>query len=186
MAHWPLPARRAEFREIAVSIENYNYIFSDFDSRPYSERELSEDFCKEMQRRYTEDERGRFSVNLLLPAYARNLREEGVIKKRLRGHFEYMAKHEARLIREIVKQGYIYIIVGAIVLLANVFALFTLQESSIFYQILSVVLVPAGWYGMFTGMAKVIDEPAAAKGRKEFNEHFARANFVFCPSENKK
>ena len=68
-------------------------------------------------------------------------------------------------------------------LLANVVALFALDESSWFYQVLSVVLVPAGWYGMFTGIGKVIDEPALATEKKAVYEKFERANYVFLSDE---
>ena len=172
-----------QMREITIALDNYDDIFSDFDPRPYQERELSEDFLKEIQRRYMEDRKGRFEVHFTIPSMERDAKEEALIKKRLREHFTFMAKHENEIIGQIKTRGYAYIVIGAVVLLADVFALFWLQESSAFYQILSVLLVPAGWYGMFTGIGKVIDEPFDAVERKMVHEKFEKANYVFMSEE---
>jgi hypothetical protein len=173
----------SDMREITIQLDNYDDIFSDFDPRPFQLRELSDDFIKEMRKRYLEDKRGRFEVRFTMPSSERDLKEEALIKKRLREHFAFMAAHEDETVGSIRTRGYIYIVVGAIVLVANVFALFVLNETSVFYQILSVLLVPAGWYGMFEGMGKVIDQPNEALERKGINEKFEKANYIFMSDE---
>lgn len=176
----PIPP---EFREITIQLDTYEDIFSDFDPRPYLQRALSEDFLKETQRRYLEDKRGRFEVRFTIPSSERDLKEEALIKKRLREHFAIMVRREAEIIRNTKNRGYVYIFAGMMVLVANVYALLELNESSVFYQLLSVILVPAGWYGMFTGIGKVIDEPFDAVNRKNICEKFERANYVFMSDE---
>ncbi len=178
------PADAVPFlREITITLDTYDDIFSDFDPRPYPQRELSEDFLKEIQRRYMEDKRGRFEVHFTIPSTERDTREEALIKKRLREHFGFVAARESDTIRATKTRGWFYILAGAIVLLANVFALYALNESNVFYQILSVLLVPAGWYGMYTGMGKVIDEPFSSVEKKSLYEKFERANYVFMSEE---
>jgi hypothetical protein len=86
---------RASLREITIQLDVYDDIFSDFDPRPYQERELSEDFLKEIQRRYLEDNRGRFEIHFTIPSSERDTKEEALIKKRLREHFLSMAKAES-------------------------------------------------------------------------------------------
>ena len=172
-----------KLREIAIALDTYDDIFSDFDPRPYAERELSEDFLKEIQRRYMEDKRGRFEIHFTVPSMERDATEETLIKKRLREHFGFMAKNEEEIIGKTKRRGYAYILIGSVVLLANVFSLFWLQETSVFYQILSIMLVPAGWYGMFTGMSKVIDEPFEAVDRKVIYEKFEKAAYTFISDE---
>ena len=173
----------ASMREITIRLDTYEDIFSDFDPRPYSQRELSEDFLKEIQRRFMEDNRGRFEIHFTIPSSERDTREEALIKKRLREHFSTMVTHENTLIKNTRAQGYLYIIAGAFVLLSDVFALAVLNESSIFYKILSVLIVPAGWYGMYTGMGKVIDEPALSVEKKLAYEKFEKANYIFLSDE---
>ncbi len=178
-----IPEGASDLREITIQLDNYDDIFSDFDPRPFQLRELSDDFLKEIRKRYLEDKRGRFELRFTIPSSERDLKEEAFIKKRLREHFASMAAREDDVVSSIRTRGYIYIVIGAIVLVADVFALFALNESSVFYKILSVLLVPAGWYGMFTGIGKVLDEPAEAVERKSLNERFEKANFIFMSDE---
>jgi hypothetical protein len=170
-------------KEISIWLDSYEDIFSDFDPRPYEQRQLSDDFIKEIQRRYLEDPKGRFEVHFILPSSERDLQKEAIVKRRLKEHFKDMVKKEKETIKNLQLRGYIYIIVGAIILLANTAALFFLEERSIEYQILAVLLVPAGWYGMFTGIGKVIDEPALFIEKKEFYEKFEKANYIFSSEE---
>ena len=170
-------------REITITLDTYDDIFSDFDPRPYHERELSEDFLKEIQRRYMEDKRGRFEVHFTIPFSARDTKEEALIKKRLREHFSIMVKREEETIKNTKSRGYVYMLTGAAVLLADVYALFLLEGSSIEYRILSILLVPAGWYGMWTGIEKIIDDPFASIERKAVFEKFEKANYIFLSDE---
>lgn len=176
-------SQQEKLREITIALDNYDDIFSDFDPRPYQERELSEDFLKEIQRRYMEDRKGRFEVHFTVPSMERDIKEESVIKKRLRGHFGFMAREEGDAVGRIKARGYAYMIIGSVVLLANIFSLFWLQETSLFYQILSIMLVPAGWYGVFTGMDKVIDKPFELVEHKIIYEKFERASYTFMSEE---
>ena len=176
-------AEQTALREITIMLDTYDDIFSDFDPRPYQKRALSEDFLKEMQRRYLEDKRGRFEVSFTIPAAERDIAAENLIKRRLREHFAFMSRREQDAITYIKRRGYAYIIVGAVVLLANVYSLAVLNESNLFYQILSVILVPAGWYGMWTGIGKVVDEPSEAVNRKALSEKFEKANYIFLSAE---
>lgn len=171
-----------ELREIAIVIDVYDDIFSDFDPRPYHERELSDDFLKEIQRRYLEDKRGRFEVRFTIPSTERDTKEEALIKRRLREHFAFMVKHETDAIKHTQQRGYLYVLIGALVLIGDALAFGFLGET-ISYHLLSVMLVPAGWYGMFTGIGKVIDEPFEALNRKKLYEKFEKANYVFLSDE---
>ncbi|MFA6489953.1 MAG: hypothetical protein WCT52_04710 [Candidatus Micrarchaeia archaeon] len=172
-----------QFREITIQLDTYDDIFSDFDPRPYQERELSEDFIKEIQRRYMEDKRGRFEVHFTVPFSERDAKEEALIKKRLREHFAVMVRREDETIKSTKSRGYIYMLVGAIVLLADVYALFLLEGTSLEYRILSILLVPAGWYGMWTGIEKIIDDPFASIERRAAFDKFEKANYVFISNE---
>ena len=171
------------FREITITLDTYDDIFSDFDPRPYYERELSEDFIKEIHRRYMEDKRGRFEVHFTIPFSERDAKEEALIKKRLREHFAIQMARETESIKSTKARGYVYLLAGAAVLLSDAFALVVLNESSVFYRILSVLVVPAGWYGMWTGMGKVIDDPFASIERRALYEKFEKANYIFISEE---
>lgn len=168
-------------REITITLDVYDDIFSDFDPRPYSQRELSEDFLKEIQRRYMEDKKGRFEVRFTIPPQVRDPKAEALIRKRLREHFSFMVRRAAEAISYTKRRGYLYMAVGALVLLADTYFFFMFHEESVLYQVLSVLLIPAGWYGMFTGIGKVIDEPFEDTEKKAIYEKFEKANYIFLP-----
>lgn len=172
-----------KLREITIQLDTYDDIFSDFDPRPYSGRALSEDFLKEIRRHYMEDRRGRFEVHFTIPAPMRNIGDEGLIKKRLREHFEIVVRQEQKEIEKIQNRGYLYIVIGLSVLLADTYAMFAFQQPSVVYQVISIILVPAGWYGMFTGIGKVVDEPFVASDKKKLYEKFAKASYIFISED---
>ena len=57
-----------DVREIAIIIDTWDDIFSDFDPRPFSERMVSSDFIDELRRRHTETRSGNFLITLCAPA----------------------------------------------------------------------------------------------------------------------
>ena len=68
--------RLLQMSEISLWLDTYDDIFSDFDPRPYSQREMSEDFLKEISRRYLEGKHGRFEVHFTIPSSERDLKAE--------------------------------------------------------------------------------------------------------------
>ena len=170
-------------REIAITLDTYDDIFSDFDPRPYSQREMSEDFLKEISRRYMEGKHGRFEVHFTIPSAERDLKAEALIKKRLREQFTFMVKRESDAIKKTKDRGYLYMFIGFFILLLDTYFYFYLSYESIIYHLITILLVPAGWYGMFTGIGKVIDEPFDAVERKKLHEKFERADFSFMSDE---
>jgi len=176
--------RQAEaLREITITLDTYDDIFSDFDPRPYEERELSEDFLKEIGRRYLESRHGRFEVRFTIPPSMRELRSESLIKKRLREHFASMVAREQEIITRTKNKGYLYIAIGILVLLADAYFFFILNDENVLYHLLTILLVPAGWYGMFTGIGKVVDEPFDSVERKKIHEKFEKASYIFISDE---
>src|SRR3989344_7271696 len=67
--------------KISLIIDNYDDIFSDFDSRPYSHRNLSDDFMYEAKRVSKEMKEGVAELRFMIPGIERDSNHEGVIKK---------------------------------------------------------------------------------------------------------
>lgn len=183
MAEKQEPPQPEALREITIQLDNYDDIFSDFDPRPFANRELSEDFLKEISRRYHEDRKGRFEVHFTLPASSRDPSQEALIKKRLREHFAFVASRENEFVNRTKGRGYLFMAVGFLILLADTGLFFTLHEDSPLYHVLSILLIPAGWFGMFTGIGKVVDDPYDAVERKKVYEKFEKANYIFTSDE---
>ncbi len=69
--------------EVSIWIDTYDDVFSDFDSRPYSQRAISDDFIRESQKMYKESRRGKFELHCMAQSAIRNEDHENMIKKRL-------------------------------------------------------------------------------------------------------
>jgi len=172
-----------KLHEITIQLDTYDDIFSDFDPRPYSERAVSQDLLKEISRRYMENKHGRFEVLFTIPASERDIEHEPLIKKRLREHFEFELKNENKIIAKTRRYGIMYAGIGALALLINTIVFFVLQENSVYYQLISILLVPVGWYGMFVGIEKIIDEPLQELEKKKLYEKFCKANYIFMTDD---
>lgn len=171
-------------REIAISLDTYDDIFSDFDPRPYERRELSEDFLKEMSRRFYENPKGGIEVRFLIPADMREPRYEMTIRKRLRGHFAHEHQDVKTHIEKERGRGMRYAGAGFILLGLETASALWWTESQVLPRLVSWLLVPAGWYLMWTGIEKLVEVPAEWQHKLDLNERFVKCEYIFVTIEN--
>jgi len=164
--------------ELAVRLDTYDDIFSDFDPRPHSRRELSEDLIKELSRRYRENPKGDLELRFFIPAPARDARLEGVIRKRLKDHFMIERQKIQSQINDHRTKGLRYMAVGFGMLLAELYISFA-QPTELWVKVMSVLLTPAGWFSLWTGMEKLVEVPYNLENLRSFYEKFSKCNYVF-------
>lgn len=170
--------------EISILLDTYDDIFSDFDPRPYEQRELSEDFLKELQRRHLENKRGGFEVRFLIPTTLRESRHEGVIRKRLREHFAHELRELESGLSQRRARGLRSVAIGLALL--GVEAVMALQlPDSLLLRLVSLILVPAGWFFAWTGMERMVEEPYSVTAQRVFYEKFIKCNYLFVAQEPK-
>ncbi|ODS42891.1 MAG: hypothetical protein MSIBF_06400 [Candidatus Altiarchaeales archaeon IMC4] len=165
--------------EVGLMLEDYDYIFSDFDPRQYSERLLSDDFLYEAKKAIRDKPSGRIQLNLLVAADKRNLGHEAIIKKRIREHFKKHLALARKETRDIIKRGLFFTLVGVIVMLFATFILFKYQNKDLLSSFLVVLLDPAGWFLFWEGMHMIIFDSKRAKPDLEFNEKMADCDIRF-------
>jgi hypothetical protein len=102
---------------IGLVLDSYEDIFSDFDPRPYSVKQLSDDFLSECKKASV-DKNKELELRFLIPKNKRNSNHEYEIRKRLRNHFQKHFKEKEKEIRQIKRNGLIWFILGAIVMVA--------------------------------------------------------------------
>ena len=78
--------------EISIWLDSYDDIFSDFDSRPLSERTVSDDFLSEVRKVCDEKSRNKIHLKLSIPESLRNTEDEKIIIKRL--HLFFRNSHQ--------------------------------------------------------------------------------------------
>ena len=75
-------------RNISLWLDSYDDIFSDFDPRPFSEKNISDDFLYEVKKVSMESGFSIGEIKLLLPEKVRNSETESIITTRLFSFFE--------------------------------------------------------------------------------------------------
>jgi hypothetical protein len=165
--------------EMALWLDGYDDMFSDFDPRPYSERSLSDDFLVEMKKAAFGRGKDSDELKFLLAPEVRDHKLEEVIKERLKAYFS--AKHH-RLIQEkkkIIRQGVTF--VGAsIVLMFIATLIFTFVANKTFLiNFLVILLEPAGWFLFWEGLARTIYKAEETNSEINFFHKMAHCKISF-------
>ena len=169
-------------KSIQIALDGYDDIFSDFDSSPYSSRVLSDDFLKEIRKRYYENKKGDFELNFMLQAARRDQRIEATIKRRLKDFFksEMDYFHDKK---EKIKRGGVHRIGVGFILLSLEVVLSVLNVSDLYVKVLNVLLVPAGWYAFYSGFEYIFEDPKELESQFLFNEKLYKAKYEFISEE---
>jgi len=187
------PDRKEEKREsdaramqgVMVALDNYEDIFSDFDTRPFSERGLSDDFLKELSHRTIETPKGDFEVFLVLPETLRKEKDEAVIKSRLRKHFFHEVKRILASRDEKKRHGYLFFALGTVLLIIEVFLIEQAEiVSKLVLALAQGIALPAGWFFGYIGLEKIVQPYGEDKGDFEFVRKMQSATYRFASYED--
>lgn len=166
-----------------IALDTYDDIFSDFDPSNYEHRILSDDFLKEIQKRYVETKKGDIEIRFSIPAVMRSAKVEVLIKKRLKQYFLGQIKLLDIEIEKRKRTGIIYFFIGFLVLLITYYSadIFPGSHSA---QIVAALLTPLGWFGMWEGLGLFVQSPVKYEEQKKFYIRFSKANYIFINEED--
>lgn len=168
-----------DLREIGVVIDTWDDIFSDFDPRPLSERTVSGDFIDELKKRYKETPAGNFIITIYAPILLKNEESERIVINRLRKHFRYKFLQKKKVIIIIRIRGLVFVIVGICSLSFLTLATYFKFLSELTLHIVSIILMPLGWFGIWEGLSKLVDtSPVVIRDEKLF-EKLLKATYHF-------
>ena len=170
----------AEKSVLSIWLDSYNDIFSDFDSRPFSGRALSDDFTNEAKKIAIEKIRPEIHLKLLIPAKLRNEATEAIIIKTLHTHFLNMSSRLKKEMNHTKKRGVLLSITGLLLMIAANF-LINLPEKTLVLNALRIILEPAGWYFVWTGLDLLFSSSRNYKQELNFNNSMASSEIVFFP-----
>ena len=139
---------------ISLVLDSYEDIFSDFDPRHYPERALSDDFLVECRRASVDKDEDEIELRLLVPKQKRSLRDESLIKKRLREHFKkhYFEKHKE--IKKYKREGFGWIILGVLIFVGIFYGSLKFENSTL-VKFISILEIPS-WFLIWEGLGKVL------------------------------
>ncbi|MEK6833324.1 MAG: hypothetical protein AABY32_04705 [Nanoarchaeota archaeon] len=161
---------------ISLSLNSYDYLFSDFDPRDYSEKILSEDFIEECKRAARENE-GKIELILLCPKHKRDLKDEVKIKRRIKEYFIYNFKKEHETRKRFKLEGVFWFLMGSIVM---VLATLLVGKTNFFLKFLEIMAIPAGWFLFWEGLSKILITSKEKLSDYEFYKKMSGADIIFA------
>ncbi len=164
--------------EVGLWLDSYDFIFSDFDHRHFSQRSISQDFLEEAKRATKEIDHGKWGFKLLLPNKLRKRDTEIVIKKRLRQHFH---KHAIRLQEEskkITRKSLLLCCFGFLLMIGAALIL-NYQKENIYFSFLRIIVEPAGWFMVWFGLDNLFYKRTENKNDYDFYNRMFRAEIKF-------
>ena len=166
---------------INLWLDSYDDIYSDFDSRHYLTRRISEDFLAELQ---TEIKNSPVTRNmiLLLPAGERNEGTEKVIGSSLHKFFIGQAKLHRNQCRRKLHKGLLFLTFGVIVMLLNSWIIYRSSESFLIIC-LKVLLEPAGWFLLWAGLDFLLYDFSGFKKTETFYRALSEMRIYFQTSK---
>ena len=164
--------------EVAMWLDNYTDLFSDFDPRPYSQRTLSYDFLSEL-RRLSKGKYGKIKFSILMPKDKRDAAKEPQIKKRLHEYFNKHYIHHKEKSSGIFKKGVLFCIAGIVLMFIATYILFYLGESNLWLSFFIVLLEPAGWFLFWEGLNIAIFQSKENKPLLDFYKRMHDCKIYF-------
>jgi translation elongation factor EF-Ts len=167
-----------EDAKISLWIDSYNELFSDFDPRSYSKREISADFLAEAKR-FARDQFDGADLVILVPSKLRDKNIEGIIKKRLKQSFLKQHEFLVNKKKKIILQGITFLLLGVFFMVFTTFILFSYDVKDFLIYFLGVIGEPAGWFLFWEGLNLIIFDSKERNSDLEFNKKMSKINIIF-------
>ncbi len=168
-----------DIQEISIAIDSWDDIFSDFDPSPLEHRILSEDFISELKKRHRETKRGNFVITIYAPFSLKDEVSERLVNKRLKQYFKFAQLSIQKEINESKRKGVIFVICGIFFLALLTFVAYFKMVDTLTLELVSILLMPLGWFGIWEGFSHIIETPPLLKQDREMFEKMNKATFKF-------
>ncbi len=165
--------------EISIILDTYDDIFSDFDPRAYTIREISDDFIQEAKKAMKEKAPGKVELKFLVPAHHRNYPDEVLIKKRIKDYARHMIEQTNKEMRNIKKNSGLMILVGAIVGVGATFISTGSSDTSFLRNAALILLEPASWFLIWSGFDRLLFSTSAKQPDYDFYKRMLNMDVTF-------
>lgn len=164
--------------ELSLWLDYYDDIYSDFDSRHYLKRRISEDFLFELRNALKYRKERIHDLLLLLPQERRNEQNEKMIISSLKDFFNEQYHFNAEKCRRKLQRGIIWGILGIIVIIVDSL-IGSLKVNSLPLSSLRVILEPAGWFLLWSSLDFLLYDLQEMKEEREFFRELAEMSVHF-------
>ena len=167
--------------ELNLWLDSYDDIYSDFDSRNYIKRRISEDFLQELRTEMKYKEQHAGDMVLLLPQEHRDEPAEKIIAGSLNDFFTNQFRFHQDKCRKKMNKGILLLVAGVVIMLLNSWISYHATES--FPVIgLKVLLEPAGWFLLWAALDFLFYDFAGLKKEKIFYKELMDMHIHFKSS----
>ncbi len=153
--------------ELNLWLDSYNDIYSDFDSRHYLKRRISDDFLYELRTEMKYKEHHAGDMVLLLPLERRDEPSEKIIADSLTDFFSSQFRFQQDKCRKKLNKGNLLLVAGVIIMLINSWVSYSSRESFPITGI-KVLLEPAGWFLLWAALDFLFYDFAELEKRTKF------------------
>jgi hypothetical protein len=167
--------------ELSLWLDNYEDIYSDFDSRHYLKRRVSEDFLYELRNALKYKKERVNDLLLLLPQEKRNDQNEKIITESLKDFFTTQFRVHADNCHTKFNNGIILGIIGVLIMALNSFASFNVSHT-FSLVVLRVIAEPAGWFLLWAAFDFLFYDWKDLKKEREFFRELSELNIHFRSS----
>lgn len=167
-----------EMSEMSILIHDYDFIFSDFDPRPYHHKMISDDFLIAAKKAsYMKTEDG-LELKFIIPKEKRDKTFEETVKKRLHEHFKKHFKMLEDEINQIRQNGIMVVLLGFFLMVAAAY-LYTIESKDFLLNLVIVILEPAGWFSTWFGLDQIFYNAVSKNEDYKFYKKMSKIKINF-------
>ena len=171
--------RIKKIKQISIAIDTWDDVFSDFDPRPIKDRMLSEDFIVELKKRYRETKKGDFVIEILAPVDLCNPNTERSVIQRLKRDFKHRSLQKRKELSKLRRRGTVFVLFGIFFLTALTLLTYYKVVSKLAIEILGIIFMPLGWFGIWEGFSKIVDPSRVSIQEEIIFDKLSRASIKF-------
>lgn len=153
--------------ELNLWLDSYDDIYSDFDSRHYQKRRISEDFLNELRTEMKYMEHQASDLVLLLPGEGREEHSEKIIAGSLTDFFKRQFQFHNKKCSKKLNKGILLFVTGVFIMLLNSWISYHSRETFPII-VLKVLLEPAGWFLLWAALDFLLYDFTELKKERNF------------------
>ncbi len=153
--------------ELNLWLDNYTDLYSDFDPRQFQKRRVSEDFISELKLAMRQGEEIPKLLVLAIPSTKRDPETEKIIAKSLQTTFQNQKIFHSTEYRRTTRKGLMLLLSGVIAMIINLYII-NQSNNSFLLSAIRLLLEPAGWFLLWTGLDTLYYELREKKKERTF------------------
>jgi hypothetical protein len=153
--------------ELNLWLDYYDDIYSDFDSRHYLKRRISDDFLHELRTAVKYKTGHMNDLVLLLPVEKRDETTEQLITNSLKNFFQLRHKEENDAMHRKLQQGLLLLVVGILLILLNAYIAHSNAKNFLITAV-KVLIEPASWFTIWSGFDFLFYDVKMLKKERNF------------------